>query len=63
MLNKLYAIINGLENMPRLGAEVDEPEGSRYVQISETLVKQIQSDLTAVAHRLNELEETIEPHD
>lgn len=26
---------------PRLGSEVDKPEGTRYIQLSETLVNQI----------------------
>lgn len=34
-------VIEGLEQAERMGAEEDIPEGSRYIQISETLLLQI----------------------
>lgn len=34
-------IITRLETADRLGADIDEPEGCRYIQISETLINQI----------------------
>jgi len=40
-------ILNVFENAERLGAEKDEPEGTRYIQISETLVNQFISRLRA----------------
>ena len=38
---RLHEIAEALENMPRLGDEFDDPEGRRYLQISDTLVEQI----------------------
>jgi hypothetical protein len=38
-------ILNMLKSAPRLGAENDIPEGTRYIQISETLVNKIISDI------------------
>jgi hypothetical protein len=37
MLNSIQQVIEALEGATRLGAETDEPEGSRYIQISDTL--------------------------
>lgn len=34
-------IISGFENAIRYGAEKDEPEGQRYIKISEPLVEKI----------------------
>lgn len=36
-MSNVQKVISILENAPRLGAETDEPEGTRYIQISETL--------------------------
>ena len=41
----LSEIIAAFEAAPRMGAEKDEPEGVRYVQISETLLIEIISTL------------------
>jgi hypothetical protein len=38
-------IIDGLESAPRQGAAVDDPEGSRYVAISETALNRIVREL------------------
>ncbi len=32
-----------LESTPRIGNDVDEPEGERYIQISDTLAKKLSS--------------------
>jgi len=37
----LTEIIEGLENADRIGSEVDRPEGSRCIQISDTLAREI----------------------
>ncbi len=42
-------VIQILHKAERAGAETDEPEGSRYIQLSETLVLQMVASL-AVAH-------------
>ncbi len=46
-----------LSQANRLGAEKDEPEGARYIQLSETLVKKMVNILckegTVVVHRSN----------
>ena len=39
-------IIRTLEEAPRIGAAQDKPEGTRYIQISDTLA-------TSLAERLN----------
>ncbi len=36
----IRALAKCLEEVPRLGKEVDDPEGSRYIQISDTLAKE-----------------------
>jgi hypothetical protein len=38
-------IIDGLESAPRHGASVDDPEGSRFVVISETAMNRIICEL------------------
>lgn len=38
-------IISMLETAHRFGAEIDEPEGARYIRLSETLVNQMISML------------------
>lgn len=34
-------VYNLLRNAPRLGAPIDNPEGARYIQISDTLAKHL----------------------
>ena len=41
MLNSIQEVVRVLEEAERLGEDVDEPEGSRYIQISETLVNEM----------------------
>lgn len=41
----LSDVIRILENADRIGAEADEPEGRQYIQLSETLVRQILEEL------------------
>jgi hypothetical protein len=38
-------VIDALEHAPRQGAAVDDPEGARYVVISETALKRILREL------------------
>ncbi len=42
---ELCDILALFEMAPRLGAEEDDPEGTRYIQISDTLAKAIQKKL------------------
>jgi hypothetical protein len=39
----------GLDNSSRLGAEKDEPEGSRWIQLSDTLAREFAADLREIA--------------
>ena len=41
-------IIDALERVPRQGATVDDPEGARYVIISETALNRIVRELRLV---------------
>jgi len=41
MLKSLKEVVKVLEDATRMGAETDEPEGARYIQISETLVDEM----------------------
>ena len=41
----LEEVIDALERAPRQGAAADEPEGSRYVVISETALNKIVNEL------------------
>lgn len=38
-------VVQVLKTAPRMGAEKDEPEGSRFIQLSETLVDKIVQEL------------------
>lgn len=41
----LIELAKALHEAPRMGADVDSPEGSRYIQISDTLAKQLEKEL------------------
>ena len=49
MLYTIHDVIEVLEDAERLGAEKDIPEGSRYVQMSDTCVSLIIATLENVA--------------
>lgn len=38
-MNGIEQVIDVLEKAERIGYQVDEPEGTRYIKLSETLVK------------------------
>ena len=42
-------IIDALEGAPRQGADVDDPEGARYVVFSDTAIKRITRELRLAA--------------
>ena len=50
--NRVGAIIEVLETAPRMGAEADEPEGARYIQISDTLAMSLAGDLREFLSRI-----------
>jgi hypothetical protein len=54
-LAPLWEVVDILENAPRQGAEVDEPEGSRYIKISDTLAHYFADLLTETAYSLEGL--------
>jgi len=41
-------LADNLEKAERIGADVDEPEGARYVQISDTLLREIVANIRLV---------------
>jgi len=43
--NELNYLINLFENADRMGGEKDEPEGTRYIQISDTLASELVKEL------------------
>jgi hypothetical protein len=47
-LERLHAAMSELNCAPRLGSNIDIPEGSRYIQVSDTLIKQLNSWTTKV---------------
>ena len=47
-MTDLKSLIELFENAPRLGALADDPEGSRYIQISDTLVGELLQELKAI---------------
>lgn len=53
---RLSGIARGLNEAPRHGAEKDEPEGSRYIMISETLANQWAEFLEETSKKLRELQ-------
>jgi hypothetical protein len=48
---RITEIIDALERVPRQGAAVDDPEGARYVVISETALKAIVRELRLVGRQ------------
>lgn len=48
LLDKIKHVIDALDNSKRLGEPIDMPEGSRYIQISHTLAKNLSDELKAV---------------
>ena len=48
-MRDLLDVERSLENAERLGSAKDEPEGSRYIQISETLVNEILAVIAALS--------------
>lgn len=45
MPNIIKEVIRMLDTAERLGSDTDEPEGNRYIQISDTLAKKLSDDL------------------
>lgn len=43
----IRTVIDGLRSAPRLGANIDDPEGVRYIVISDTLANQMADALEA----------------
>lgn len=63
---RIAEIIDALERAPRQGADQDEPEGARYVAISETALKRIVRRLRLVEREDAEYFATrggYQPHD
>ena len=50
----LYQLADDFENADRLGADTDEPEGNRYIQMSDTVTKLIAERLRKIAYNINE---------
>jgi hypothetical protein len=48
---ELYAIWMALKTCPAIGAEKDEPEGSRYIVLSDTLRIKIVKDIEEILNR------------
>ena len=44
-LLRLRSIARSLDGAPRMGADQDSPEGLRYIQLSDTLAKEIAKTL------------------
>lgn len=51
----LLALAESLRNAVRSGAEVDKPEGTRYIQMSDTLANRIVTDLVLAADTIRNL--------
>lgn len=43
-------VLDVLKHTDRMGTDVDEPEGSRYIQLSETLVQEMIAACYAVVY-------------
>mgnify|MGYP000645316265 CR=1 FL=1 len=48
LADELQDIIRAFEKADRMGAPTDEPEGTRYVQMSDTIVKKIVRQLVEI---------------
>lgn len=48
LADELQDLIRAFEKADRMGAPTDEPEGTRYVQMSDTVVKQIIRRLVSI---------------
>jgi hypothetical protein len=51
----LFELAKALRDADRMGAEKDEPEGTRYIQISDTLARQIEQELVLCADAINQI--------
>jgi hypothetical protein len=49
----LTALVTSLRRIPRLGKDKDMPEGTRYIQISDTLATEVADRLEKIAKRLH----------
>lgn len=49
---RLLRLAEALRKTERFGAETDEPEGARYIQLSDTLAKEIDRELVLTADAL-----------
>lgn len=56
-MNNIQDVIDALENAKRMGAEKDEPEGVRFIQISATLADLMVSVLKAKSSAVDILRE------
>lgn len=52
----LIDLADALDDTVREGADVDEPEGARWITFSDTLARQISARLRAIAGGLSEAE-------
>jgi len=48
----LHEIADMLDKAERIGADKDEPEGMRYIQLSDTLAKKISAKLRVVINAI-----------
>lgn len=51
----LMQLASELNAAQREGADVDEPEGARYVQMSDTLARKISREMTLAADTIRQL--------
>ena len=56
-IETVQSFAKSLEDAPRQGAVIDDPEGTRYIMVSDTLAKELVAVLVAVEGLLGNIHE------
>ena len=46
----LFGVADAFDNIKRIGSDTDDPEGSRYIIVSDSMAKKLSHDLRNCAH-------------
>ena len=57
----LFGVADAFDNIKRIGSDTDDPEGSRYIIVSDSMANKLSHDLRNCAHKVNEAAEEKSP--
>jgi hypothetical protein len=57
----LFGVADAFDNVKRIGSDTDDPEGSRYIIVSDSMATKLSHDLRNCAHKVNEAAEEKSP--